>query len=227
VAIALLSAASTALARDSRPLSAAQVALFESNHLELVREPIILHYHFDRTDRAAGFTDAVAIGVTPQPDGSKDVRVEFLTGDRRRPFPPAIGFNGNPVLMFFLEHDVAAMQKTTGGGTQYFRNRIRQALVDRAQVARVSISVDGREAPATEIVLAPFRGDPMIAKFGRLEEKSYRFVLSDDVPGAIYQIATTIPSEDALRAVTQETMTFAGTRPCSDSTPCEPRSSSR
>ena len=47
------------------------------------------------------------------------------------PFPPMIGFRGNPVLMFFLEHDVEEMQRVDGGAASYFRTRIRQAFVDR------------------------------------------------------------------------------------------------
>jgi hypothetical protein len=135
-------------------------------------------------------------------------------------FAPALGFNGNPVLMFFLEHDVSEMRATTGGATQYFRNRIRQAFVDRAQVEPVSFPFNGTDEAGTAITLTPFRGDPTIARFAGLPEKSYRFVLSEAVPGTIYQIATSVRLNDAQASVVEETMTFAGARRCQGSNEC-------
>lgn len=225
--VALIATPTMPRAQDDRPLSPAQIALFESNHLKSVQGPIVLQYNYSHTAPAGSFADAVAIGIEPHSDGTKDVRVDFLGGNRHMPFAPALGFNGNPILMFFLEHDVAGMRKATGGSTQYFRNRIRQAFVDRAEILPTSFPFRGKEETGTEITLTPFRDDPMIARFGRLRDKSYRFVLSNAVPGTIYQLATTVPPDDDQPGPIENTMTFAGTRACEGGSECEPGPSLR
>src|SRR5690348_2701557 len=102
-----------------RPLSAAQTALFASDHLHAIIAPTILRYRFTASG-VSGFADTIAIGVSPRPDGTKDVRIDFFTGERHLPFQPVNGFKGNPVLMFFLERDVLEMHKATGGSALYF-----------------------------------------------------------------------------------------------------------
>lgn len=218
---ALISGASMSVADGLQPLSPAQVALFNSNHLKSIHEPATLRYSFNHAATGRDFSDTVVLGIKPHVDGRKDVGVNFLSGDRRMPFMPAMGFNGNPALMFFLEHDVAEMNKATGGSRTYFRNRIREAFVDRAELRPVSISYDGKQESGTEITLTPFRNDPIIARFGRLQEKSYRFVLSDAVPGTIYQIATTVPPENDQPSAVGDTMTFTDARACQGSNECE------
>jgi hypothetical protein len=227
IALALAMAQPAYAADSDPPLSAAQIALFASNHLKSVLSPIVVQYSFDATAGTESFTDAVAVGFEPRPDGSKDIRVDFLSGDRHMPFAPVIGFNGNPVLMFFLEHDVAEMQKATGGSKAYFRNRIRRAFVDGAESRAVAIAFDGKEERGIEITLVPFHDDPMIARFEKFQNKSYRFVLVEAVPGTIYQIATSVPAGGTESGVMAATMTFAGTRACQGSDGCLPGPSSR
>ncbi len=227
IAIALAMAHSAVAADGDAPLSAAQIALFESNHLKSIHSPVIVQYSFEGTAGTGRFTDTVAIGIEPRPDGSKDIRADFLSGDRHMAFAPVIGFNGNPVLMFFLEHDVAEMQKATGGSRTYFRNRIRRAFVDRAGSRAVAIAFNGKEELGTEITLVPFHDDPMIARFEEFRDKSYRFVLVDAVPGMIYQIATSVPADNTASGAMSATMTFARTRACQGSDGCLPGPSSR
>jgi hypothetical protein len=213
-------------AEGDQPLSPAQTALFDSDHLKSIVSPTVVQYSFTEDAGAESFSDSVAIGIEPRADGSKDVRVDFLSGDRRMPFEPVAGFHGNPVLMFFLEHDVAEMSKATGGSKLYFRNRIRQAFLDRAEVQSISFPFQGREERGTDITLTPFRNDPMIARFESFREKSYRFILADAVPGAIYQIRTLVPAGGAAQGTREATMTFAGTRGCQGSEGCAPSISS-
>jgi hypothetical protein len=212
---------------DPRPLSPAQVALFESDHMHGINERAELSYafHHEETDEAKSYDDRIALDVRPQPDGRKDVWVDFLTGEHHVPYQPAVDFRGNPVLMFFLERDVQEMHKLTGGAATYFRNRIRQAFVDRATVRKTTVEAAGRQAPGTEITLEPFSHDPRIAIFPGWKDKSYRFVLSDEVPGTIYEIATEVPGADGQKPRFKETMIFAGEKPCEKDGPCGPASS--
>jgi hypothetical protein len=221
----LLAASAGAWAQDdTRPLSPAQVALFESDHLRSIGAAERLEYRFHRETPEAdsSYSDHVDIDVRPRADGGKDVWTEFLTGERRMPAPPLMDFHGNPVIMFFLEHDVVDMNKLTGGATTYFRNRIRQAFVDKAELRQVTLDRDGKAVNATEITLTPFKGDERLAVFPGLAEKRYRFVLSDAVPGAVLEIEAAASSTTG-RFSAKDTMTFVKTEPCVGETgPCKP-----
>lgn len=212
--------ASMAVGGDDGPLSPAQIVLFETNHLKSIQEAERLEYRFVREagsesgGRAAGYSDRVDLDVRPRQDGSKNVWVDFLSGEHHVPFPPLMNFNGNPVLMFFLEHDVEEMNQMTGGAASYFRHRIRQAFVDRADLKINPDRARRRLAPATEITLVPFRDDPHFAVFPGLTEKRYRFVLSEVVPGAIYEIDSVTPGADGKTTRLRETMTFESEQPC-------------
>jgi len=224
----LLAADCFAADNDTRPLSPAQIALFESDHLGSIRRAERLEYRFAReaaaanADDACSYTDRVDIDVRPRADGGKDVWTDFLSDERHVPFPPLMDFHGNPVVMFFLERDVGEMHRLTGGTATYFRNRIRQAFVDQAQVTAIELQRDGKAVPATEITLTPFAQDQHVAVFPGLAEKRYRFVLSESVPGRIVEIRSEAPSKTGQFSTT-ETMTFVGEAPCTgDIGPCVP-----
>lgn len=209
--IAATLAPSTAGRADDRPLSPAQIALFESNHLEGIAKPVVLEYAFRHAGFGGDFADKVTADIRSiHDDGKKDVWIDFLTGPHHVNFPPALGFNGNPLLMFFLEHDVMEMREATGGATTYFRNRIREAFVDRAEMHPVDITLDGKPQSATEISLAPFRGDPHLEPFPAFRDKTYHFILADSVPGRIYEISTTLPASEGAKYSFEEAMTYRG-----------------
>lgn len=200
-----------ALAEDGRTLSQAQIALFESNHLKEISHPVVLDYSFHHRGSGGDFDDKISAEIrTVHQDGRKDVRVDFLSGAHRIDYPLMTNFNGNPLLMVFLDHDVAEMHQATGGSTLYFRNRIRQAFVDRAEVHPTEITIDGAKHSATEIDLAPFRQDPNLQRFPGFADKNYRFILSDAVPGTIYEISTSVPHLDASPGLFEDSMTYAG-----------------
>jgi hypothetical protein len=226
--IAFLLLAGPALAADEvPPLSPVQIALFESDHLKNIERPERLEYRFSRATPAGtgNYVDRIALDVRPRPDGSKDLWVDFLSGERHRDFPPLASFHGNPVLMYFLERDVETMRDQTGGAATYFRNRIRRAFLDRAELRRTEFRRDGETMPATVITLAPFRGEERLAVFPGMAEKTYRFVLSETVPGTIYEIVAEIPGRPGEAPRLTEKMTFAAERPCETAEgPCAPPS---
>jgi hypothetical protein len=212
--VATLAMAPSIARADDPPLSPAQIALFQTEHLKDIAKPVVLEYSFHHHGGPSGdFDDTVTADIREiHDDGGKDVWIDFLTGAHHVNFPPALGFHGNPLLMFFLEHDVVEMRDATGGAAQFFRNRVRNAFVDRAEMHSVEITVDGRKRSATEIVLAPFRDDPTVTRFPVFAEKTYRFILSDAVPGRLYQISTTLPASDAASAAFEESLTYRDER---------------
>jgi hypothetical protein len=96
------------------------------------------------------------------------------------------------VLLGFLEHDIAEMRRLTGGSVTYFRKRIRMALANSAQVTPQRISYQGKTVDGKAVRIQPYLDDPLHARFEHYVRKTYTFVLSDEVPGGIYQVRTSL-----------------------------------
>jgi hypothetical protein len=209
---ALLLATGAARAEGDVPdPSAAERLLFMSPHLAGMKTPSTLRYQFVRTDTAEGgsFKDSVEIQLArgkTQP--CCNVSGSFLSGERAMRPPEVDDARSNPVLMYFLEYEVRQLQRATKGGTAHFRQRIRLALVDQAVLSPTRIEWGGREVAATTVQISPFLDDPYRARFEREARKTYAFVMSDDVPGGIYQIRTRLPDASAGTTVVEETLTL-------------------
>lgn len=185
-------------AEAERPLSRAQVELFRTPHLGNVRQPEALRYDFTRTG-PAGFTDSVTVHVREaRADGTRDVSFDFLTGERRENHPPVQGFSGNPLLMIFLEHDVRTLKESIGVSATYWRNRIRDALLERATVEDVTATVDGRPVPARKVSVRPFEREDRLRRVPPVRDKLYTFVLAEAVPGGIVEIRTDMAADAGL-----------------------------
>ncbi len=201
-------------AEDTRPLSPAQVALFMTPQLQNVGHPETLQYHFTRTGKD-GFEDTVAEKIQAiHPDGTKQVSFNYLSGEHHKFYPAVDNFAGNPVLMVFLESDVQSMKDSLGVSATYFRNLVREAMVDHATIANTSFTLDGRAVPAREVTVQPFADVERLERLPTVQAKSYRFVLSDAVPGGIALMQTSMPADAASGiAASGETVAFQGVSP--------------
>lgn len=180
---------------DLRPLSPAQVALFETPHLSNVDHPETLDYGFVR-EGPAGFTDTIALHVRRvNPDGTKSLSFNYLTGDRQVRFPELDNFHGNPLLMLTLERDVKEMKEAIGLSTSYFRNKIREAFVTKAAVTETSFNFDGAAVPARLITVQPFADEQRLERIPSLQAKRYSFTLADAVPGMLAEIRIETPAD--------------------------------
>ena len=185
-----------AVAQDR--LSEAETLLFLTDHLRNVVPPATLSYEYKKTGTAeAGFDDTVQIRVRAAGDGAKVVSVTFFTRERQIALPDVVKPEGNPVLLYFLEHDIREMERRTGGKAGYFRKAIRLALARSATVAKVSVPFEGRAIAAQEITITPYADDPLKDRIGKYATKIYVFTLSADVPGGIYSVRTIVPSPAA------------------------------
>ena len=181
-------------------LSAAQQTLFETPHLANVTKPETLDYRFTQSG-PGGFTDDVSVTVADiHADGSKDLRFDFLTGDRRVAYPGIAHFSGNPLLMLYLEYDVRQMREQTGMAAAYFRQKLRQSFLDRATVSQGEVTVNGKTVPTSVVVVQPYEGDEHFGAIKAIAGKTYRFVMSPSVPGGIVEIAATSPADPAVGA---------------------------
>ncbi|GGZ09672.1 hypothetical protein ACFFTM_04175 [Pseudoduganella plicata] len=198
-AIAALAAAGAC----AQPVSPAEVLLFETDHLAELRAPATLVYDF-RGHGDAPFTDTVRLDLAQRGGGTR-ATVRFLSGERRYELPQLDDARGNPVLLGFLERDIAQMGRLTGGSATYFRKRIRMALAAGAQVVAQPIAWHGKQVPARLVRIQPYRDDPLHARLERYAGKTYRFVLSDSVPGGVYQLGTALadgaPDDETLTLV--------------------------
>lgn len=206
----------TVPAASSQEISAAEKLLFQSKHLENVANPRKLRYTYVHQEAAGkDFTDEVVIDIMKKnPDGTASAASQFLSGDRNFPIEKLAEAEGNPAVLGFLERDIREMKRLTGGQPNYFRKRIRLALAESAKVDPVSISYKGRDVKAQKIVIQPYLNDPMQHKFSQYVDKRYVFILSDQIPGSLYQIQTSIPSkpqavEKSEATLIEETMTLA------------------
>lgn len=199
VAGVLQAAPPRADAGDS-PLSEAQKTLFETPHLVNVKRPETLEYRF-RQLGPGGFADRVTLTVAEiHEDGSRDLQVDFLTGERRVVSPGITHFRGNPLVMLFLEHDVRQMREQTGMAAAYFRDRIRQSFADAATVTDGTMTVDGKPAATRTIVVRPYVNDPHFGGVKVIAGKTYSFVVSAAVPGGIAAMRADAPADPAVGA---------------------------
>lgn len=215
VAIAAALVAAPAVAQtDPRPLSPAQIALFQTPHLDNIAHPETLEYRYQRSG-AGAFTDSILERIEKiHPDGTKYVGFTFLTGEHHVFFPAVDNFHGNPLLMLFLEHDVREMRAATGLAAAYYRNRIREAFVDQAKMSDTEVMVDGKSVPARRITLQPFASDPRFKDDPAVRDKTYTFVLAAQVPGMIEELGAEAPGNPADGTPSLvERITFAAEKP--------------
>ncbi|MCP3024202.1 hypothetical protein [Cupriavidus basilensis] len=203
------------------PIKPAEQLLFMADHLKTVRVPADLVYRFDK-------------GGSLVPAGSDEVHVRLSRGGTgvsavvsdasgTMPFAGEAPLRGNPVILYFLEKDIAEMRQLTGGQPRYFQKRIRLALAQGPAITPVTAELDGKPVPARQIVIQPYLDDPNHARFENLVGKRYTFVLSDRVPGQVLLLKSEVPGKvsgetpdqarDFARPVQTETLRFRGTKP--------------
>ena len=200
------------------PVSAVETALFVKEHLKtLPAKGATLVYQFRKSGAyESGYEDKVTVEVgSPDPaqDNGRPSKVEFLTGDHKTDLPPVEGAKGNPVILGFLERDVRELKRITGGQPNYYRKRLRLAMVDAKEIKPVNLRWQGHDIHGEEILLDPFKDDPARARFSRFANKTYQFILSDQVPGGVYSIKT-VMHEGSLtgKVMIEETLTLTETK---------------
>ena len=197
-AVLIGGAAGLSAATDETAPSA-QGLLFDATYLVPLAAPSRLLYSYttktaDQQRFGKDFDDEVALRLSPSAEGGgeKDVFVDMFTGDRQRVLGPLTRVSGNPIIMMFLERDVSQMNMHVGGQPVYFRNVIRLAFREGAKLEPATIDWDGKQVSATRITIRPFVNDNNGERMQLFRSKTYEFIVSDAVPGGIYQLHSTI-----------------------------------
>ena len=197
----------------------AQGLLFDANYLLPLAAPsrIVYAYSHKSSDPerfGKGFDDEVALRLSASPDGAghKDVLVNMFTGARERVLGPLTRVTGNPIVMAFLERDVSEMNMHVGGQSVYFRNVIRLAFREHAKLEPATFSWDGKPVNGTKIVIQPFLGDPNGERMQLFRTKTYEFIVSDAVPGGIYEMHAVVGDDrpDSKAPALDTTLTLKG-----------------
>lgn len=182
-------AAPSAQAADE--YSVAEQRVFLDNQMMNVRGTTTIEYHFVQTGGPSdNFEDSVKLNVGDGPLEQRTLAVEYLSGKRKMDLPSIEGGTGNPVVLYFLEHDIRDLHDRLGGQQAYFRKRIRLALADAAKVKPVTFSFQGKQVEGIEVTIEPYANDALKDRFGRFAGKTYVFTLSDAVPGNVFEIRT-------------------------------------
>ena len=182
---------------DSYEFGEAEVKLWLDNHLQNINSPGRLYYDFvKRGSFEEGFSDSVYLDITQvNEDGSKDADLEFFTADRQQNASRdnLVGITGNPVLVIFMQGDVYEMNRLTNGSWRYFQRRIKSAFAEEAKIEPVTFEYNGAQMTGEKISIAPYLKDPRRRQFAEFAPKLYEFILSEEVPGKLFQIKTVIP----------------------------------
>jgi hypothetical protein len=204
---ALAAAVPAAVAQADVPdASPAERLVFLQPHLANIQPPRQLRYEFVHEGGTEGrLADRMTLELTAGAGGACcAVRGSFLAGARALSLPDIPDARSNPALLYYLEYEVRELQRKTRGQSAHFRKRIRQALVNGAQVSPTTVRWAGREVPAQAVRITPFVDDPYRARFERDAAKEYTFVLSEHVPGGVFQVQAVLPGTPLRDTLTLE-----------------------
>lgn len=190
--------------------------VFDVGLMKEVREPVTMRYRYRMEGQSIDkpFESDVRMEVREvDADGAKKVFFEMFEGPNRRAFGPMAAIDQNPLVLVFLQRDVAQMGNLTGGSPGYFQQQVRRAFNDEAESSDVEIELDGRKLAAKRYLMRPFTRDPNLLRFPAFRDKIYEFVVSADVPGGLYRIASRTPDPADGHLILEESMTFAEVLP--------------
>lgn len=195
--------------------SDAEKMIFLREHLANVSPPQTLRYTFKKSGSLEeGFEDSVTVSLTSGENGDCcTAHSEFLSGDRKTMLPEVEGAKANPVILYFLEHDVRDMQRRTGGQPNHFRKRIRMAIYSGASVHQTTLRFQGKDVPGYEVEITPYDDDPNRARFEQFADKRYLFMFSDAIPGGVYGMRTDMRDANNETALIVEEMYIEGSAP--------------
>lgn len=193
------------------PPSEAERLVFVQDHLRASRSPGSLRYRYlEEAQGQAAVDDRAVLTLAAGADGRCcDVHGDYLSGARAVKLPDIPRAQANPVLLYFLEGEVRRLQRTTKGQAAHFRRRIRLSLADAATVTDGTIRWRGQVVAARTVRVSPFLADPFRERFRDQAATEYAFVLSDAVPGGVYQLSATLPGAAAgAAAFARRTLTI-------------------
>jgi len=179
---------------DEYEFSNAENKLWMDKHLLNIEQPARLHYEFEKTGSYEdGFTDDVYLTIVNiNEDGTRDTVLDFFSGEQKQKIAPSNveKITGNPVIGIYLQGDVYEMSRLTEGSWKYFHRLIKLAIADSNSSEPVTVELDGTQYVSEKIVLLPYDNIDKKSRLKEFSDKRYEFIISDEIPGKLYQIKT-------------------------------------
>ena len=101
------------------------------------------------------------------------------------------------------------MSRLTEGGWKYFHRQIKLAIADSNTSEQVVVEIDGKQYDSEKIVIYPYENIKNKIRLKEFSDKSYEFILSNEIPGKLYQIRTVInDAENPGVPLMMETLTL-------------------
>jgi hypothetical protein len=210
IAVSLLALAlamqANAADKPGSDIAPAEQLLFMSPHMKSVGAQTELDYAMDMSGPPAKVNDTVRVLVVSAGNANGDARVSDRTG----PVDVPGNLPCNPVILYFLEHDIAEMEQMTGGKRRYFQQRVRLALAAGPPITQIVSDAGGKKVKAQKIVIQPYLDDPNASRFPQYTAKRYTFIVADDVPGHVMTIRAEVPGQnnDFDHPLQTETLNF-------------------
>ena len=191
---------SVALSLVALPVAAVETydLIFKTGTLSDVPADAVLRYRRDVTiaadpDRADRNTGAVQLTQ----DADDMARLTFLRDAERRnlgQFPATVG---NPIVMYFIETVLRDVAHQAGGSPFYIRNRIKESLVQFAEIEQAAVPFGDQDVSAQQITLRPFLNDKNRDKMKGYGDLTLTFTMSDQVPGWYAALVANVPGTAA------------------------------
>ena len=198
---------------DGYTFSNAENKLWMDKHLLNIKQAARLHYEFEKTGSYEdGFTDDVYLDIVKvNENGTRDTVLDFFTGNQKQMVAPSNVENitGNPVIGIYLQGDVLEMNRLTEGNWKYFHRQIKLAIADSNTSEPVTVELNGKQYEGEKIVLYPYANISNKNRLKEFSDKRYEFILSDEIPGKLYQLTTVVnDAEDPAVPLIVETLTL-------------------
>ncbi|MCA1284330.1 hypothetical protein [Salipiger bermudensis] len=170
--------------------------LFKGGTLDAVSRDAELTYTREVHNAAkpeAAERDTGAIALSFEEGEAVVATLEFRQDGKHRnlgSFPASVG---NPMIMVFYESVIRDMAETAGGSPFYIRNRVKEALVQPAEIETGEAEFGGETVATRTVTLRPFLDDPnrdRMMGFGDLE---LRVTMSEAVPGWYLSLVAEAP----------------------------------
>ncbi|MGQ0672129.1 MAG: hypothetical protein ACT4N2_04520 [Hyphomicrobium sp.] len=174
--------------------------LFKLRQLDLVTKGSEMKYHFERkvsNEQLLGknFADELKLEITKASDkGQRDIALHVFTGAAARDVQNWPDLSTNPLFLWYLDRSVAQLASLAGAEKMYLKGRMRSTFDQLGKVESIKAEFAGKPVAAYRIEFAPLKGDPSASKMEGYDHSFLTFVVSDEVPGYLLDIAATYES---------------------------------
>ncbi|MFA3916362.1 hypothetical protein [Ruegeria hyattellae] len=152
--------------------------------------------------------DTGQIALTFGDAASEMAHLEFRQDQKHRSmgmFPASVG---NPMIMVFYESAVRDMAESAGGSPFYIRNRVKDALIQPAEVETGEAIIDGEAVTTQTVRLRPFEGDPNRDRMRGFGDLVLSVTVSEGVPGWYLKLVAEAQPKSGGEAVYRSEMVF-------------------